>query len=231
MATIAGRARPVTFAEVPARGLAGWARLFWAQPSPRIIAPVLGGALIARLAVGGWRWADLIVAAVLVSLQPFTEWLIHVYVLHFRPRPVAGRDLDLYIARKHRAHHVDPAQIGLVFVALPALVVLIASTALLTLAVLRDLHLWLTALVTTNALLLLYEWTHYLIHTPHPPRWWVYRRVWRAHRLHHFKNEHYWFGITSHLGDRVLRTFPDRAAVPTSPTARNLHGEAALEGG
>ena len=25
----------------------------------------------------------------------------------------------------------------------------------------------------------------------------VYRAVWRNHRLHHYKNEHYWFTVTS----------------------------------
>ena len=220
--------RPITFADVEPAGLRGWARLFAARVSPRIIVVALTIALVARIAVGGWRRADLAVAAVLVAAQPFTEWLIHVVVLHFRPRRRGGRTIDLYIARKHRAHHVDPADIGLVFVATPALVGLIAGDAVVMLAVFRDVHLWLTALVTGYGLLLGYEWTHYLIHTPHIPRSWWYRRVWRAHRLHHFKNEHHWFGITSHLADRVLRTFPDRSAVPTSPTARNLHGEATL---
>jgi sterol desaturase/sphingolipid hydroxylase (fatty acid hydroxylase superfamily) len=46
--------------------------------------------------------------------------------------------------------------------------------------------------------------------------------MWRAHRLHHFRNEHYWFGVTMHLGDRVLRTYPAKDAVPPSATARTL---------
>jgi hypothetical protein len=29
-------------------------------------------------------------------------------------------------------------------------------------------------------------------------------------------------GITLHLGDRVLRTYPDKRAVETSPTCRTL---------
>ena len=50
----------------------------------------------------------------------------------------------------------------------------------------------------------------------------LYRGILRGHRMHHDKNEHYWFGITSHLGDRVLRTYHDRQAVETSPTCRTL---------
>ncbi len=215
--------RPQRFPDAEAGGLRGWARLFWRQPSPLIISVALVAAVAARVVAGGVTRADLLVAVVLVALQPFTEWNLHVFVLHFRPRMLRGRPVDLYIARKHRAHHLDPEHIGLVFVALPALVGLIAVFSVLTGVILRSLSLWLTALVVGYALLLLYEWTHYLIHTPYAPRTRVYRYVWRAHRLHHFKNEHYWFGITNHLADHLLRTFPDRGAVETSPTARTLH--------
>ncbi|MDX2168661.1 MAG: fatty acid hydroxylase family protein, partial [Deltaproteobacteria bacterium] len=51
-----------------------------------------------------------------------------------------------------------------------------------------------------------------------------YQRLWRNHRLHHFKNEHYWFGVTMLSGDRLLRTAPAVKDVETSPTARNLGG-------
>ncbi|HMC69660.1 MAG TPA: fatty acid hydroxylase family protein, partial [Mycobacteriales bacterium] len=67
-----------------------------------------------------------------------------------------------------------------------------------------------------------YEWTHFLIHSTYVPRSRYYRYIWRAHRLHHYKNEKYWFGVTVHLADHVLRTFPQRDAVETSPTARTL---------
>jgi 4-hydroxysphinganine ceramide fatty acyl 2-hydroxylase len=40
--------------------------------------------------------------------------------------------------------------------------------------------------------------------------------------LHHFKNEHYWHGITNTVADHVLRTAPDQSDVPRSRTARTL---------
>ena len=70
-----------------------------------------------------------------------------------------------------------------------------------------------------------YEWTHYLIHSDHRPRTRAYRAVWRNHRLHHYKNEHYWFTVTTAgTADRLFGTYPDPETVPTSPTAKNLHG-------
>jgi hypothetical protein len=68
----------------------------------------------------------------------------------------------------------------------------------------------------------IYEWTHFLIHTAHRPRSRYYRAIWRNHRLHHFKNEHYWHGITNNVSDRVLGTNPGAPDVPKSRTARTL---------
>ena len=59
--------------------------------------------------------------------------------------------------------------------------------------------------------------------TTGPGRAW-YRSVWRNHRLHHYKNEHYWFTVTSAgTADRLFGTYPDPATVEKSPTARSLH--------
>ena len=37
-----------------------------------------------------------------------------------------------------------------------------------------------------------------------------------------YGNERYWFGVTSTLGDHLLRTAPDHSTVPKSGTARTL---------
>ena len=79
-----------------------------------------------------------------------------------------------------------------------------------------------TALATMTTFLFGYEWTHFLIHSPYVPRSRIFRAVWRAHILHHYKNEKYWFGVTNPIADHVLRTFPAKASVPSSPTARTL---------
>ena len=87
------------------------------------------------------------------------------------------------------------------------------------------LHATLTFMLVEALFLLGYEWTHYLVHTDYKPRGRAYKAVWRSHRLHHFKNEHYWFSVTtSGTSDRVLGTYPDPGTVDTSPTAKNLHG-------
>ena len=68
----------------------------------------------------------------------------------------------------------------------------------------------LSGLLTAYILILGYEWTHLLIHTAYVPKSAAYRRIWRNHRLHHFKNENYWHGVTNNLSDTVLGTNPDQ---------------------
>jgi sterol desaturase/sphingolipid hydroxylase (fatty acid hydroxylase superfamily) len=189
---------------------------------PRIEAAVLASALVARLIVGSWAGGDALVFGALIGVQPFFEWVFHVYVLHYRPVIVFGRTIDFELARKHREHHVDPTVVALVFVPVRSLVVAIALSTALWLALMPSVATALTGVAGGAALLLAYEWTHYLIHSQHRPKTRVFRAVWRAHRLHHFKNEEYWFGVTSPAADYVLGTYPPPATVPTSPTARDL---------
>ncbi len=211
----------------PGLTLGAAAHAFAVRRSPQVIVAVLVTALAARVALGRWSWWDLLAPALIVAAQPFTEWVIHVFLLHFRPRRVRGRTLDPLVARKHRDHHADPRDVSLVFVPMPALLLLVlglAAVLLLALPLARAL----SALVAAYAMLFAYEWTHYLIHTAYRPRHVPYRAVWRAHRNHHFRNEHYWFGVTMHLADRVLGTFPERGDVEVSPTARTLGVETRL---
>lgn len=197
-------------------------RFFTRQRSPQLMAILLTGVFILRIVRGSFGWLDLAVVVGFILLEPFVEWVIHVFILHWKPKEVFGRRLDPLVARKHREHHQDPRNSEWVFVPLPVLAKAIPASALLYLLVMPTFELALTAMTTALTILFSYEWTHHLIHSRYQPRSWAYKRIWRAHRLHHYKNENYWFGVTSHAGDRVLGTFPAKDAVPTSPTCRDL---------
>jgi hypothetical protein len=208
-------------------------RAFWRYPSPWMISVFILGTLTGRLVVGGWALHDLWAPLVFVALFPFIEWTIHVFILHWRPRRVAGVYVDTLLARDHRRHHADPRDVPLVFVPWRALVwvILVVGGALpmgIGLPLGASLGGVLTYMLTEALALGIYEWTHYLIHSDYKPRTAAYKAIWRNHRLHHYKNEHYWFSITtSGTSDRVFGTYPDQAEVPTSRTAKNLHGDVA----
>jgi Fatty acid hydroxylase superfamily len=207
------------------------ARAFVRYDSPKLIAFALLAALAARLALGAFSWRDLVLPAALVVLEPVTEWVIHVYLLHARPVRVGGHSYDLLAAREHRAHHAAPAALDGVLVPTYALFVFVPAIAAYLYGLSFALHpliwgdrvaWWLTALVVGYGILLSYEWCHFLIHTPYRPRRRYYKAIWRNHRLHHYKNERFWFGVTSNLGDAVLGTNPEQSTVAKSPTARSL---------
>jgi Fatty acid hydroxylase superfamily len=202
-------------------------REFWKHPSPWMIAATLVAALTARVLVGDWQITDAVVPIVMIALFPFYEWVIHVVILHWRPRRIAGVGIDPLLARKHREHHVDPREIPLIFIPWQSLLWVLPTSVAIALLVFPRLGMGLTYLAFLAVLGLWYEWSHYLIHSDYKPKTAVYRAIWRHHRLHHFKNEHYWFTVTSSgTADRVLRTSPDPATVATSPTAKNLHATA-----
>jgi Fatty acid hydroxylase len=190
--------------------------------SPQLIGTALVAAWIVRLSLGGWRWGDVLIMAILVALLPFIEWFTHVVLLHWKPRKVFGRTIDPIAARDHRKHHVDPRNVKLIFVPIGVLLPNLLGGVVLFLLLAPTVRGAVSGMVMSFTLLLLYEWTHFLIHSRYRPKSKLYRYVWRAHRLHHYRNERYWFGVTVHLADHLFGTFPDKNAVPLSPTARTL---------
>ncbi|MGI9643945.1 MAG: sterol desaturase family protein [Ilumatobacteraceae bacterium] len=137
----------------------------------------------------------------------------------------------------HRQHHLDPpavewlllrgvdAAVFAMLIAIGTAAWALPFAALFGVAVSGQglLAAYLTALLAALLALGHYEWTHLLVHTPYRARTRYYRRLARNHRRHHYRNEDYWLGVTSNLGDRIMRTYPaDKSDVPLSDTARTL---------
>jgi Fatty acid hydroxylase superfamily len=210
-----------------------WAcwREFMGHLSPRAVLAGIVVALIARIYVGQWSWRDLVPPLLLLAAQPFVEWVIHKYLLHLKPMSIRGRRIELYGSIQHRRHHLSPSDLDRVLLKpIEALGFLLQIAIVIgVLAVAVDgpvgwpvLSQALTGILFAYLGLLRYEWSHFLIHTPYVPRSHWYRAIWRNHRLHHFKHEDYWMGVSSNLGDRLLGTNPDQKGVARSATARTL---------
>ena len=216
------------FAREPNLSLPGAFRIFIRETPPRVLllaSALLLGTRLASATFTDWGalgiW-DLVVLVALALLHPFVEWCIHVYVLHWRPRNWLGLNIDFPAARYHRAHHVDPWDLR--FVAMPLSAMFTGGALLLalgwaTLPTLGALH---SVMLMAACLALTYEWCHFLTHTSYRPKGWAYKRIYRFHRLHHFKNEKYWMGVTRHLADYVLGTMKDAGEVESSKTAKDL---------
>lgn len=197
--------------------------IFASHLSPVLVMAITAAVIVVRIAVGDWRWQQLLIVAAVFALQPFVEWTTHVWILHAKPRRPFGREIDLYVAKKHRRHHADPRNLEILAMPVPGLI----TFSLFTAGVASLMGSWgdkLTLAVTVAVFMLGYEWIHFLIHTDYKPRSATYRKLYQNHRLHHFRNENYWFGVSRRFGDQVLGTNPSKKDVPLSPTVMALLG-------
>lgn len=202
-------------------------RYFVRHASPRLVFVLTLATLGYRLTLGHFDWRDAAIVAGVLAAWPLLEWLIHVFVLHFEPFELRGRTIDPFVSAKHRAHHRDPWRLDTLFIPLRSYW-LTVPLIFVSWPLLFDGPQAFTGIAFVFAMTLHYEWVHFLVHTRYTPKTAPYRRMWRHHRLHHCKNEHYWLGVTTQLGDRLLGTAADSRDVPTSATCRTLGHEDTL---
>lgn len=189
--------------------------------SPRLLIAWALIALAVRVVIGDWSWINLVVLVAIVAAQPFVEWVIHVTVLHAKPVEVKGRSFDTIVAQDHRAHHKDPRDIPLIFIPKRWVIYLVVGATVIS-AVIPGMGNKAMAWLVFSLCALTYEWVHFLIHTDYKPKTRLFRHTYSSHRLHHYRSEKYWFGVTNDLGDRVLGTAPAKEDVPVSKTARDI---------
>jgi hypothetical protein len=212
--------------------LGGAWRGFLHKESPWVLGAGVAALLVVRAFAGAVTWRDAVAVALMLAIYPFGEWAIHVYLLHAKPVKVRGRKFETVAARAHRAHHGDPNDLDMVllywwqaaFLMLVAVPFTVAVGTLIATLIAGPVPLgaMVTGAIAGYCMVFVYEWTHFLIHTAYRPRSRAYKTIWRNHRLHHFKNEHFWHGITNNVSDRVLGTNPEAREVPKSQTARTL---------
>ncbi|MGB1544615.1 MAG: sterol desaturase family protein [Spongiibacter marinus] len=199
-------------------------KAFYGHMSPIILTALALGFTGFRVYLGNWSYADLIAPLCILAFWPIQEWLIHAYILHSKPRKIFGKTIDLSVGRSHRAHHVNPSDLSDITInkeVFPTVVpVLIALAYLL----LPSVELATGALAMFFTLALHYEFCHFMGHTTWCMPVNYYRRRQRMHRLHHYRDEKLWWGVSTGLGDLLLGTAPDLKAVDKSPTVHNVHG-------
>jgi hypothetical protein len=201
-------------------------REFFRHQSPRTIAATAGASWLGRLMAGPFGPKDAFIVAGVIAWWPLQEWLAHKYLLHREPLP--GRQDPLF-AQRHRAHHRNPDDFNLTLLPKEVLETAIpASLAFWLLATKKKRHA-LTGMAAYSTMALVYEWSHFLVHTDYKPKSKFFRKVRRNHLMHHFRNENYWFGFTSPLVDALMGTDPEPAEVPRSETATDLYGVSAVD--
>ena len=150
------------------------ARRFLDYLSPRVLAVATAATVGVRLALGDWTLWDGAIVLGIVAFWPLQEWLIHVFILHYKPVTVLGRTFDFPVPRSHRAHHRDPWNIDILFIPSHVFLYAIPLQLALWIGLAPTLPLAFTGLATFYALTLHYEWVHYMVHTRYRPTWWLY---------------------------------------------------------
>lgn len=205
--------------------------LFSRRGSARVLVGAIAALATLRVLLGGAPGrGDLIAPVATIALTGTVEWIIHRHLLHAPLDSWATRRLGTGLG--HHRHHLDPTDVDFVmlrgvdagvFVAAFGAVTAAWSLPLMWICGAAPLGGFLTAWTCAALGLLHYEWVHLMVHTRYRPRLGYYRSLARTHRLHHFRNEHHWLGVTSHTGDRLFGTLPRNSAdVPLSETARTL---------
>ena len=151
------------------------------------------------------------------------EYVTHRFQLH--APPVGPEFLRRLQRRLHYDHHEEPNRLDLLFLplwyAVPAIAVYTGVYYSLS-------HDWIItqAILLGNMIgLLHYEHVHYVAHIPVVPSTAWGRYMKKYHLWHHYKNEHYWYGVTNPFGDLLGGTYRKQADAEKSSTVRQLYDD------
>jgi hypothetical protein len=156
-----------------------------------------------------------------VALFYLSEYGWHRFIFHAPPSNLPW--LRRMQNRLHYDHHVEPSRLDLLFLPAWFLVPNLSITFLIAWALLGDWQWALSLIMGAMLGLFHYEWVHYIAHTPYRPYTRFGRWMKKYHLWHHFKNEHFWYGVSNPVLDVVHRTYRQPEAVARSTTVRELH--------
>lgn len=198
-------------------------KVFLTHPSPLILFVLTLTFSGLRIQAGNWSWYDLVAPVTILLFWPVMEWLIHVYMLHYKPVTIFGRKIDFLLPQTHREHHVTPWDLKRVFIPLhvfPLVAPLLIGGAWL---ISPTLELMYGGLAFYFLLALNYEFSHYLAHIRWCPPLEYYRRRVRLHRAHHFRNENLWWGVSMGMGDVLFGSAPAIEDTDRTGSTHNIH--------
>ena len=201
-----------------------WAafKFFCKNPTPVLLMTqfFIVGAL--RIYWGSFALRDLLIVLAIALYWPFQEWFLHYKLLHFKPRKFGRFTFDPVPSRVHRYHHRHPWILETTFLPFWGILSLVPIHFAAWWFLSPDPAFAFTGMTAFTGATIVYEWIHYLTHTNHKPKTKFYKRIWRNHRLHHFKNEHYWHSFTMPLIDVIFGTCPPPKEVKASKTCMTL---------
>lgn len=133
----------------------------------------------------------------------FFEYLAHRFLFHWVSD---NTRMQKFIYTLHGNHHHYPRDKQRLFMPpVPSLIISSTILGLMYLAIGNNSLMFFPGFMLGY---LMYGTMHYAIHAWNPPFKWM-KGLWRNHHLHHYKNEHNGFGVSSTLWDHVFGTMFD----------------------
>lgn len=172
------------------------------------------------LSVQGITWWLLLHVSIGLIVFMFSEYFTHRFLFHLKA-PKNPFFLNI-LKRLHYDHHTNPNDLHLLFLpiwySIPNFAIL-SSIYYVGVGSFTSTIAFGTGLI---AMLLAYEWKHYVAHRPLKPKTRLGKWLKKTHILHHYKNENYWFGVSNPFMDILFGTLESEKKVQTSETAKNL---------
>ena len=138
----------------------------------------------------------------------FFEYAIHRFAFHFIAE---SKKASKFIYIIHGNHHEYPRDKERLFMPPVPSILLAASVFMLMYLIgyLFGVNEYVFAFFPGFVFgYLIYGSMHYAIHAFNPPYKWM-KPLWRNHHLHHYKDEHKGFGVSTTLWDRLFGTMYD----------------------
>jgi len=133
----------------------------------------------------------------------FFEYIMHRWAFHMIAESERAKKIVYVMHGNH--HHFPRDKERLFMPPVPSLIIASAIFGLQYLIMGNNVFMFWPGFMLGY---LLYGSMHYAIHAWNPPFKWM-KPLWRNHHLHHYKDDHKGFGVSSTIWDRVFGTMFD----------------------
>jgi sterol desaturase/sphingolipid hydroxylase (fatty acid hydroxylase superfamily) len=133
----------------------------------------------------------------------FLEYIMHRFIFHFIAESDRAQKIVYVLHGNH--HHFPRDKERLFMPPVPSLIIASVFFFLFHLAMGQFVFIFFPGFLLGY---LLYGSMHYAIHAWNPPFKWM-KPLWRNHHLHHYKNDHKGFGVSTTIWDRAFGTMFD----------------------
>ncbi len=154
-----------------------------------------------KFGYAGWRVALTYIAG--MFFWTLFEYIMHRYIFHMIAESERAKKF-IYIM--HGNHHHYPRDKERLFMPpIPSLLISGTIFGLMYLLMGKNVFMFFPGFILGY---LMYGTMHYAIHAWNPPFKWM-KPLWRNHHLHHYKDDHKGYGVSTTIWDRVFGTMFD----------------------